>query len=129
VVTIYGFFAGLIYPAFAICLFTALRTQSLLAWMATLVAAIIPLQAAVLHGRREGAAHFLMTCGLTLYFERGLKPPRIVVMVAILASMLAIPMTSQYRSLAQNSEWNEIPHMDPVGNIKKYVNQETPGLE
>jgi hypothetical protein len=50
-------------------------------------------------------------------------------MVAILAAMLAIPMTAQYRSLAQNSEWNEIPQMDPVGNFKKYVNQETPVLE
>src|SRR6266550_5446693 len=46
--TIYLFFSNLIYPAFAICLFTALRVRSLLAWAATVIAAIQPIQATVI---------------------------------------------------------------------------------
>ncbi len=104
-VTIYGFFANLIFPAFAICLITALRTRSTFAWVATIVAALPPLEYAIFYGRREGAAHFLMTLGLALYFERGFKPPRLAVIIAILAVMLIIPATSQYRSLAEERQW------------------------
>ncbi len=128
-VTIYAFFAGLIYPAFAICLITALRTKGMLAWVATMMAAIPPLEDAVFYGRREGAAHFLMTCGLTLYFERGFKPPRFVVGAFILAAMLFIPVTSQYRSLAHEGDWQEIWKLEMVGNFESYVNQESPILE
>src|SRR6266568_5917734 len=50
--TIYLFFANLIYPAFAICLYRALRTHSFLAWGATVIAAIQPLQTSIVGGRR-----------------------------------------------------------------------------
>ena len=58
---------------FAICLFTALRTQSLLAWAATVIAAIQPIQTTLFWGRREPTIQFLLTMALTLYFHRGVK--------------------------------------------------------
>jgi len=128
-VTIYSFFAGLIYPAFAICLGTALRTQGMIAWAATVLAAIPPLEAAIFYGRRESAAHFLMTCGLTLYFELGFKPPRLIVIAAILGAMLVIPITGQFRSLAAYGEWHEVKNLDLLDNFNDFVNQENPVLE
>jgi hypothetical protein len=123
--TIYLFFANLIYPAFAICLFTALRTHSLLAWAATMVAAIQPLQAAALGGRREPTVQFLLTLALTVYFHRGIKPPRWVILVVIAGAMLAIPATGTYRGLAARQEWEGIRQMALVENFRQYLNQES----
>jgi oligosaccharide repeat unit polymerase len=124
-VTIYAFFAGLIYPAFAICLFTALRTNGLLAWLSVIVAAIQPLQASVLAGRRETTVLFLLTISLTLYYYRGIKPPRLVVLFSILFAMLIIPATGTYRGLAADRDWNQVRQMDLIGNFKTYLNQES----
>src|SRR3954447_9577462 len=47
--TIYLFFGGLVYPGFAICLYCALKQKRALPWLATIVAAIIPFQAAIFY--------------------------------------------------------------------------------
>ena len=123
--TIYGFFANLTYPAFAICLFTALRTQRLLAWTATVVAAIQPMQIAVLAGRREPTIQFLLTLALTLFYHRGVRPPRWAMAAAIIGSMLAIPATGTYRGLAAQHEWEQVRQMDLVANFRQYLSEES----
>jgi hypothetical protein len=123
--TIYGFFQGLIYPAFSICLFTALRTQRLLAWTATVVAAIQPLQATVLTGRREATIQFLLTLALTLFYHRGTKPPRWAMVAVIIGAMLAIPATGTYRGLAAKGEWDQVRQMDLVANFRRYLTEES----
>ena len=124
-VTIYGFFAGLIYPAFAICLFTAFRTNGWLAWFCVVVAAIQPLQASVLAGRRETTVLFLLTLALTLYYYRGIKPPRLAIVFSVLSAMLIIPATGTYRSIAAERDWEQIGQMDLVGNFEYYLNSES----
>ena len=124
-VTIYGFFAGLIYPAFAICFSTALRTNRLLPWIATAIAAIVPMQTTVLGGRREPTVLFVMTLALTLYYQRGIKPPRLTIIFSVLFAMLIIPATGTYRGLAAQRDWEGVRQMDLVGNFQRYLNEES----
>lgn len=124
-VTIYGFFTGLIYPAFAICFSTALRTNRLLPWIATAIAAIVPMQTTVLGGRREPTVLFVMTLALTLYYQRGIKPPRLTIIFSVLFAMLIIPATGTYRGLAAQRDWEGVRQMDLVGNFQRYLNEES----
>jgi hypothetical protein len=107
--TIYLFFGGLIYPGFAICFYSALRSGGFLAWAGTAAAAISPLQAAVFYGRREPTALLLLSLGLSLYFIKGRRPPRLIVLAAIVGGIIAIPLTGEYRKLAAD---------DPLGALK-----------
>jgi hypothetical protein len=124
-VTIYGFFAGLIYPGFAICLMTALRTGRLMAWLATVVAAIQPVEISVLSGRREDTVLFLLTLALTLYYQRGIKPSRAAIILLVTFAMLAIPATGTYRGLAAQRDWQGVKQIKLMDNFKDYLNQES----
>jgi hypothetical protein len=108
--TIYLFFAGLVYPGFAICFYCALKKRSVIGWVATVVAAVTPLQAAVFAGRREPTVLFLLTMGLSIFFLNGKAAPRWAIIVAIVAATLFIPSTGQYRELARE---------DPLQAIKQ----------
>jgi hypothetical protein len=125
IVTIYGFFAGLIYPGFAICLMTALRNGSMMAWLATAVAAIQPIETSLFAGRREATVMFLMTLTLTLYYQRGIKPPRPAIMLFAIFAMLAIPATGTYRGLAAERDWQGVSQINLVDNFKNFMNQES----
>jgi hypothetical protein len=122
--TIYSFFQQLCYPGFAICLMTALRRSNLTTIASLLVAAVVPIQT-VVSGRREPAALFLVTLGLTLYFSRRLQPPRWAVLGIIIGAMLAIPATPTYRGMHAHRDWEGIRGMDLVGNFKQFVNDES----
>ena len=124
-VTIYGFFEDLIYPGFAIALSTALRTSRPFAWLAAIVGAIIPMQAAIFSGRREDTVQFLLTLALTLYYQRKIKPSRLVIIFCIVFAMLAIPATGTYRSIAKARDWSQINQIDLVGNFESYLNGES----
>jgi hypothetical protein len=124
-VTIYGFFADLIYPGFAIALSTALRTNGLFAWLAAAVGAIIPLQAAIFSGRRENTVQFVLTLALTLYYQKKIKPPRLAIILSVMFAMLAIPATGTYRSIAAERDWSEVKQIDLVGNFERYLNSES----
>ena len=99
--TIYLFFGGLVYPGFAICFYSALKERWITAWLATAVAAVIPMQSAVFYGRREPTVLFLMSVGLGMFFVKGKTAPRWAIIAAILGAMLFIPSTSEYRQLAR----------------------------
>jgi hypothetical protein len=99
--TVYLFFGGLVYPGFAICFYCALKEKSISAWLATVGAAVIPLQTALFYGRREPTVLFLMSMGLGIFFIKGKAAPRVVIIAAILGAMFFIPSTGEYRSLAR----------------------------
>jgi hypothetical protein len=122
--TIYGFFQQLCYPGFAICLMVALRRPALVSFGATLVSALVPVQS-MLFGRREPAALFLLTIGLTLYYRRRLRPPRWLVMTTIFAVMLAIPATATYRRFQLQNDWEGIRQIQLVGNFRDFLGQES----
>jgi hypothetical protein len=122
--TIYGFFQQLCYPGFAICLLLALRRPTLVSISSTLLAAIVPIQS-VVFGRREPAALFALTIGLTLYFQLRLRPPRWLVAGAILGAMLAIPATATYRRFQLQSDWQGVRQIDLASNFQEFLNQES----
>jgi hypothetical protein len=122
--TIYSFFQQLCYPGLAICLMAALRRSNLTTLVPLLVAAVVPIET-VLRGRREPAALFLVTLGLTLYFSRRSQPPRWVVLGITIGAMLAIPATATYRGMHAHRDWEGIRQMDLVGNFKEFVNDES----
>jgi hypothetical protein len=108
--TVYLFFGGLVYPGFAICFYCALRRGWITAWVASVLAAVIPMQAAVFYGRREPTVLFLMSIGLGIFFIKRKAAPRWAIIVAILGATLIIPSTSEYRQLARE---------DPLGAFKQ----------
>jgi hypothetical protein len=108
--TIYLFFGGLVYPGFAICFYCALKQRWLIAWLAAIGAAVIPIQAAVFYGRREPTVLFILSFGLGIYFIKGKSAPRLAVFAAVIAGMLGIPATSEYRQRAQE---------DPLGALRE----------
>jgi hypothetical protein len=122
--TIYCFFQQLCYPGFAICLMLALRRPTLLAVSATLVSSIVPIQS-IIFGRREPAALFLLTIGLTLYFRRRLIPARWLIVMLILGAMLVIPATSTYRGFQLQDDWQAVRQVDVVGNFKEFLNEDS----
>jgi len=78
-----------------------------------------------LAGRREPAIQFLLTLALTLYFHRGIKPPRWAILSAITGAMLAIPATGTYRGLAAKREWELVRQIDLVKNFRQYLSEES----
>ncbi len=122
--TIYGFFQQLCYPGFAICLMVTIRRPTFLSLGSTLIATIIPLQS-ILFGRREPAALFLMTIGLTLYFRLGLKPPGWLVATGIAIAILAIPATATYRQFQLQNDWQAVRQMELVNNFKDFLRTES----
>lgn len=124
-VTIYHFFSQLVYPGFAICLYTALTKRSSLAWLFTFLAALNPVMSIVLAGRRESAALFVLTIGLTLFFQRRFVPPRALIAIGIVFAMLAIPATTKYRTTVSLEGVGGVRQIDLVGNFKRFLNEES----
>jgi len=86
------------------------------------VAAIHPIQSSVLAGRRETTVMFLMTVALTLYYRRGIKPPRAAIILSVIGAMVAIPATGTYRGLAVDRDWRAVGQYRFVNNFKEYLN-------
>lgn len=122
--TIYAFFQQLCYPGFAICLMVALRRPTLLSLAATVVASLVPVQS-IIFGRREPAALFALTIGLTLYFQMRLRPARWLIAGSIGFAMLAIPATATYRRYQLEQDWEGVRQIDWVGNFRDFLNDES----
>jgi hypothetical protein len=122
--TIYQFFQQLCYLGFAICLVMAIRRPGLLAIGSTFVAAIVPVQS-IIFGRREPAALFALTVGLTLFFQCGLRPSRWLIAGIILAAMVAIPATATYRRYQLQRDWEAVGQINLVENFKEFIDNES----
>jgi hypothetical protein len=122
--TIYGFFQQLCYPGFSICLMMLLRRPTAMRLGAALLATLLPVQS-ILFGRREPAALFALTLGLTLYFQLRIRPARWLVAAAVGAAMFAIPATATYRRLQLDKDWAGVRQIDLVENFRNLVNEES----
>jgi hypothetical protein len=125
IVTIYGFFANQIITGFAISLFCALRYKYKICWFLAGCAAIIPLRAAIIWGRRESTVLFLMTIMMALYFVKGIKAPRGVIIFLLIASTVLIPVTEQYRMSQHHDFAALIDSLDFTEPLKAYADPTT----
>lgn len=124
-VTIYLFFTGGTFLATAIFLRCVLIRKSPLALCLFVISTLSPLQAAIFAGRRENAAQLLLAIGLVFLFEKGLKPPRLLVAGLAVAAMLLIPATGTYRGIAASGEWEALKELDLVEDFQEFVNKES----
>lgn len=123
--TIYLFFAGLVFPGFAICLLLFLQQPTFLRLLATLVGGIIPL-IHVLGARREPAVMLGLTVVLGLYYARRKVPSRLLIFGSLAFVMLAIPATGTYRGLVlYRGEIGALKQLDLWGNFKDYFSRES----
>ena len=125
IVTIYAFFQGLLMPGMAIALNCALLRRSLFAWGLFAVSCVIPFTAALVYGRRETAALFILIVGMTLYFRVGFRPPRALIALVIVAAALFIPSTHQYRSSLSEESDIVRSKIDFVENFRRFVTEES----
>lgn len=124
-VTIYGFFASLVLPGFAIALRTALMDGGVGAWVTAFAAAVLPLKDAIYDGRRENTALFVLTVALCIFFDRKKTPPRLAIAGVILAATLVIPSTGVYRGAVADEGIKAATKIDYVQNFKEFVNDES----
>jgi hypothetical protein len=124
-VTIYNFFAKLVYAGFSICLATALRQGGVVPWVFTILGAWIPIQTVIFDGKREPAVLFALTLGLTFFFQRRFIPPRIVVLGALGFAMLAIPATGVYRGAVSSGSFADVREIDLLDNFDRFLNEES----
>ena len=122
--TIYLFFGGLVYPGFGICFYCALKERKAVAWLFTLVAAWIPLQAAIFYGRREPTALFLISLALSLFFLKGKTVPRWLVVGAVLASVFVIPAVGKYRQLSAENPLEAVKQIDLGEQVKEFFDED-----
>ena len=122
--TLYGFFQQLAYPGFAICLLVMLRKPTALSIGSTAMATIVPLQS-MIFGRREPAALFALSIGLTVYFRLGWRPPRWLITVAVAGAMLGIPATATYRQLQLDRDWSGVRQIELLDNFRAFLNDES----
>lgn len=110
-VTIYLFFSGVIYIAFAIFLLQLLKTPRFVNLLFTIMAGWIPLQT-VLGGRRQPTMTFLVIIGLAFWLILRKVPPRWLSIVALVLMIIVIPVVGQLRSefwsLVFDGQWDQI---------------------
>ncbi|HEY8835154.1 MAG TPA: hypothetical protein VIM09_06180 [Chthoniobacterales bacterium] len=124
--TIYLFFGALVYPGFAICFYCALNGQGPLTWIATGIAAWVPLQAAIFYGRREPTVLFLLSLAMILYFLKGKPLPRLLIIAAVVGAMFAIPATGEYRKSAAEDPLEAFQQLDFADQFNQYFNEDAP---
>lgn len=123
-VTIYLFFSGLVYPGLSISMLTAMARRSSVAWLFVGLAMIIPIQSIILAGRREGAALFVLTIALTLFYHKRFAPPRIAVVIGLAFAMVAIPATGTYRGAMSTGGFDAVKQINLVENFDRFLNEE-----
>jgi hypothetical protein len=124
--TIYLFFGALVYPGFAICFYCALNGQGPFAWAMTGIAAWVPLQAAIFYGRREPTVLFLLSLAMILFFLKGKRLPRLLVLGAVIAAMFAIPATGEYRKSAAENPLEAFQQLDFTEQFNQYFTEDAP---
>jgi oligosaccharide repeat unit polymerase len=120
-VTIYAFFATLAFPAFNLFLLQTLRRASGVAVAGLLAAGVIPVYVTVFHGRREAAITLFASIALMLFFYRGWKPARVLVVAALVFATLAAPFTGIYRTVAKHGAWEVLPHISMIDVFRDYI--------
>lgn len=123
-VTIYLFFANLMFPGFAICFRQALRKGDAVAWFWTAAGAVIPAVSAVVYGRREPAVLFAVSLVMAFYFEKRWAPPRAAAVLLVIAAAIALPATGRFRTgIGRESAIERLTSIDFIGNFNAYISR------
>lgn len=111
IATIYLFFAQTINIAFAIFCLQALKRPTLPNILLTVVSAL-PLIGELIGGRRQPTLTFIIILGLSLWLIKRVRPPRWLVIFALLLMFIIIPTLAELRgslwSLLVSENWNEL---------------------
>lgn len=94
--TIYIFFARLIYIAFAFFLIEFLKRPTLQNLIFVIISGWMPIQA-VLGGRRQPTMSLLVIIGISLWIVYRLIPPRWLVIIGVMLSLVLIPLIGRLR--------------------------------
>ncbi len=125
IATVYLFFAGLVFPGFAICLILFLSQPSIFRLMATLAGGFIPI-IYVLGARREPAVMLGLIVVLAIYYAKRKVPSRLMIFGSLSFAMLAIPATGTYRGLVDyKNELDAFRQLHLIQNFKDYFGRES----
>jgi hypothetical protein len=115
--TMWHFFGQLQPLGFGIVLMSALRRPDTVTIGAVVAGLWSPLVAAVFFGRREPTVLTALIIMLSLFFRKGVSPPRWVVLFGILAAGFLIPITSEYRMYAKDDGLMALTRFDPIQTL------------
>lgn len=118
--TILLFFTNWVIVGFGFAIYGALRFRKSIFWILAMVAAIVPFRAAVYYGRREPTVLFVMSIGMAVFFVKHKAPPRIVIVLAAIGTILFLPMTATYRSLAATDTSAAFESLKNSDSIQRY---------
>jgi len=95
---VYVWFAGFGLPGLIFSLVATLRAPSSVRWAGVALAAVLPLTAVVLSGRREVFISHSLAVVLSVYFTRRKAPSRWILVPAIVAAFLVVQLAPAYRT-------------------------------
>lgn len=123
-VTIYFMFFNVIYIALPIFLYFSIRQPNFFNIALTVLSALPTLQLIIFAGRREPTALFILTIALSLFYQKGIKPPRFAIVGIIVFAMLIIPAIGDYREKAQEDPWMALTTLDLKQSFINYFKVE-----
>jgi hypothetical protein len=127
----YLFFARMLTYGFAIAVLMFARNGSRTALLLALFCASFYFDRIVIGGRRQETGEFVMIILLAWWFQRNRCIPRPLMLAGLVAGMLFVNSTGEYRSASGQEEgpkWDEIASIDFVGNLQKLTEQGGPEL-
>lgn len=124
IATVYLFLGDMVTYGLALALLSCARRPSKLALATIAFDLLLMISRILLKGQREGTAQLALIILLTLWFCWKYSPPRIPVLVAVLAASLAIPSVGNYRGLVNRDE-HKAPGWSQVSDIPVLQNFET----
>ena len=123
-VTIYFMFFNVIYIAFPIFLYYSFRQPNFFNILFTVLTALPTINLIIFAGRREPTALFILSIALTLFYQRGVVPPRAAIIGIIVFAMLIIPAIGDYREKAKDDPWLALTTLDLQKSFVNYFKVE-----
>lgn len=122
----YLFFARLVTYGFAVAVLCWFRRPSLPALALILFDSLFFFDRVIIAGRRGDAAEFVFIIVLALWFQQRRAVPRMVVLLGIGISFLAMQAIGDYRNAvvySENPDWSNVARIDVAGNITGMLNE------
>jgi hypothetical protein len=116
-----NFFAQTLSYGFALACLLWAKFKDKRALLVALFGACFYLDRIILAGRRADAAEFFFIVVLSLFFGRGFKIPRWVMLSVMIAMVLMIQSTGTYRNIASEAGWDapfKIGRIDFIQNLE-----------
>ncbi|HEV7621132.1 MAG TPA: hypothetical protein VGO09_05345 [Flavisolibacter sp.] len=121
--TIYYTIYQVINVAFAIFLFLAIKEKKSVYFLFALLAALPILQQIIFSGRRESTSLFVLSIALSLFFNRGMVPPRVLIISGLFFTMLVIPLIGNYRKFSDKDPIKAFSSMNIKEDFTRYYKE------